>query len=314
MPEPLPREMFYNDSEDIIRFKNSINIDLGICPIPMTWLPFFVQMSRQLTKLIKVSVKKKFLRRFDFLLEHENILYKGPRFYQGICGVSAMWTMDVYKGRLIKCHVDSYSYGVISLCQITGHVEGNYHIYVRWKSNLPGHEYIEPDDELELTENDITFEICTEIPEAVAQLFHKKHSEEISCSDWIRIMNDECNYPKRPKRSAKVGDFPFIIDPDCDFPDTSFTLYFSDAVKKETEEKIIDNLWDFLSYYNIKHINKIHSIMNLKDIPGDQDRINDDKVVQVCIDFGNCSAKAIKSVEKWLRTYDFGDVEKVVVK
>lgn len=41
MQAPLPAELFYNDNQNIIRFKKSINIDLGIAPIRITWLPFF---------------------------------------------------------------------------------------------------------------------------------------------------------------------------------------------------------------------------------------------------------------------------------
>lgn len=60
MQAPLPAELFYNDNQNIIRFKKSINIDLGIAPIRITWLPFFDQMSQQLTRLIKKVLAKTF--------------------------------------------------------------------------------------------------------------------------------------------------------------------------------------------------------------------------------------------------------------
>lgn len=186
-------------------------------------------------------------------------------------------------------------------------------MWISWKSNLAGYEYIEPDDELNLQSEDITFEICTEIPENLAQEFYAKSTQEIDCNKWIAFINDESHYPQKPKRKTAANNFSFEISSDCDYPDVCFTICLRDKLNDELEEKIEKAFWEFTEYYNIKHKNYIHDIINIKDIVNYPDRIDDEKTVQICVDFGNCNPKVINSLEKWLRSYDFG-IEKIVAK
>lgn len=68
---------------------------------------------------------------------------------------------------MLKVNHNRYSYNLISVLAI--HKGVGKDIWIRWKSNVPGHEYIQPDDELDLQSGDITFEICSEVPEAVLE-------------------------------------------------------------------------------------------------------------------------------------------------
>lgn len=309
MQEPLPAELFYHDDQMIIRFKKSINIDLGIAPIRMAWLPFFDQMSQQLTQLIKKSVNKNFLRKYDYILWHEFGVYKGlPYKKHALNGMD--WTLDYYTGRFIKKHIDGYAYGKLSILPIIGTDQAD--MWIRWKSNLPGYEYIEPDDELNLTEQDITFEICTEIPENLAQRFYAR-SAKIDCSKWIALLNDESHYPKKARCKSAAGNFCFEIAPDCNYPDTCFTIYLRNKCNDEIEKKIENAFLEFTEYYNIEHKNNIHDIINVKNIADYPDRIDDEKIVQFHVDFGNCNPKVIESLVSWLRSYDFG-IEKINVR
>ena len=100
MQEPLSSDLFYHNDQNMICFEKNINIELGIYPIRKTWVPFFEQMSQQLTQLIKKDVNKNFLRKFDYFLLHEDVMYKGTP-YKIINSIGWEWT-QVYSCGLPK--------------------------------------------------------------------------------------------------------------------------------------------------------------------------------------------------------------------
>ena len=309
MQTPLPAELFYNDNQNVIRFKKSINIDLGIAPIRITWLPFFDQMSQQLTRLIKKSVGKNFLRAFDYSLWHESGLHKGTPYMKSMVnGINI--EVDYYCGCFIKRHINGFAYGKLSIIPIIGN--GKEDMWIRWKSNLADYQYIEPDDELNLRLEDITFEICTEIPENLAQEFYGNISDELNLSTWIELLNDETHYPQKPKYKAVANNFAFEISPDCDYPDVCFTIFLHDKPNCDLEGKIENAFWEFLGYYNVRHKDKIHDIINVKDMVEYPSIINDENVIQLHVDFGNSSPQAIEKLVDWFRDYNF-DIKKIIL-
>lgn len=145
---------------------------------------------------------------------HEGDLYKGTPYIKSMVNGMDI-EVDYYCGRFIKRHINGFAYSKLSIIPIIGN--GKEDMWISWKSNLAGYEYIEPDDELNLQSEDITFEICTEIPENLAQEFYAKSTQEIDCNKWIAFINDESHYPKKSKGKTVVSNFCFEIAPDCNY-------------------------------------------------------------------------------------------------
>ena len=78
------------------------------------------------------------------------------------------------------------------------------------------------------------------------------------------------------------------------------------------EGKIENAFWEFLGYYNVRHKDKIHDIINVKDMVEYPSIINDENVIQLHVDFGNSSPQAIEKLVDWLRDYNF-DIKKIIL-
>ena len=331
MQNPLPCDLFLEKNSDsdknLLNFKGSITLSRVTDPFRKTWVPFYRELSIQITKQIIAITAKKVCQYFTFYVLGKGGDYDGEPYVEQIkFRTTSPLLIDIapwmgqplerismrYRGKLHKLHQNGYAYGKLGVYNKIGESDSE-DMWIRWKSNLAGYEYIEPDDELNLQSEDITFEICTEIPENLAQEFYAKSTQEIDCNKWIAFINDESHYPQKPKRKTAANNFSFEISSDCDYPDVCFTICLRNKLNDELEEKIEKAFWEFTEYYNIKHKNNIHDIINVKDIVNYPDRIDDEKTVQICVDFGNCNPKVINSLEKWLRSYDFG-IEKIVAK
>ncbi len=328
MQEPLPAELFLSshaefDKSHHLFFKGSITLSRAVHPFRKTWLPFYRELSAQITKQIVAITAKKSLRRFDFIVATvECVEYDGEPYVERteseIFPPSYRVSTE-YRGRLVKLHKDGYAYGKLLVDDKTC-VRDPAELWIRWKSNLPDYEYIEPDDELDLTERDITFEICTEIldeiraeiPENLVMRFYESSAQQGDCNKWIEMIKYEIPRVKKKNRITAADEFPVDFAPDCDYPDTSFTIYLRNPCSDEQEKQIEAAFQEFMTDYNINHVNNIHDFMNLKEIADFPGRIDDEKVVQIGVDFGNCNPKVIEKLIKWLRCCGFG-IEKINV-
>jgi len=168
---------------------------------------------------------------------------------------------------------------------------------------LTDYDYIEPDDELILRPEDITFEICKAVPEEYILRFYAKTAEEFDCNQWLTLINDKRNYPQ--KRSKKKNDFICEISEKCQYPDTSFTLFFGDKVTQEQQDAAIREFVSFQEEWDTTHLWGIHDI-------GIAEEDCADDAVKIIVDFGSSNYKIVKDLIKWLRTSDL-PIRKVLI-
>ena len=321
--EPIPTSEILScnrDSENLLEFDECIKFCRGISPFRSNFLSFYRQMSMQLTSLLKQLTNKDFINQYKFILGYENITYTGKPYKQeyystkpaligffsnGEPNYYLMPTMTIdktaYNGRYFKIHKDGYAYGKLIVHTTIGDFDKT-HCYIRWKSNLSDYEYIEPDDELDLNPDDITFELCEDVSvDIVDELFYEydKVINGNTLENFIQFINDERHYPKKrnKKREKKNNDFPCEISESCEYPDVIFSLYFEQKKNNKLKKSVIDEFAAFQSHWESEHDYGIHTIIDADeiDISCDKDAVN------VFVDFGNCTPEIIEDVLDWLK-------------
>ena len=282
--------------EEMLRFGKNIVINRAVFPFKTKYLSFFEQLTTQITFSLKKHTKKNFVKYFNFIFKVKGCRYEGEPFTvkQIIKSPIKNYVLNVtyseYRGEFLKLHKDGYAYGCISMDNKVGLCD-SVDIWFRWKSNVPNYAYIEPDDELELTSNDITFEICKEIPKEYIERFYVKNIEEYDCNRWEQVINDESNYPKKRR---KKNDFPFEISSNCGFPDVVFSIFMNQKVTKSLCDEVVSEFSSFQLEWDANHIYGIHNI----ELKNEQ---IDDYLVEVVVDFGSSDYKIIMHLIKWLQ-------------
>ena len=138
-------------------------------------------------------------------------------------------------------------------------------IWIRWKSNLSGYEYIEPDDELQLENCDITFEVCVEVPEKISMLLlYKQTVYNVDFNGWIKFISDEKHYPQKKLKNQRNFSCNILLN--NNYPDITLIIEFNKIVDKDIENLTEKELNDFMVDWDSKHLYGIHDIMSVKDI------------------------------------------------
>ena len=285
-----------------LQFGKSFAVSRGVYPFKRAYLPFFEQMTTQLTALMKQQTKQNFVKHFAFFFRTRAYNRMGdPFFIEEITENHVFRRKDsVYRGEFLKLHKDGFAYGSIRISSKKGFSESA-EMWFRWKSNLPEYDYIEPDDALILRPEDITFEICKEVPEEYILRFYAKTAAEFDCGQWLTLINDPHNYPR--KRSRKKTEFTWEISETWRYPDAVFTLFLGDKVTPEQQDAVLQEFVDFQEEWDTTHLWGIHDIGFAEvDCPED--------AVKIAVDFGSSDVKIVKALIKWLQTGDL-DIRKV---
>ena len=313
MTRPISQAEFLPEydifKENRLQFGKSIAVNRGVHPFKRKYLPFYEQMATQLTALLKQHTRRNFVKYFDFIFHTKGHTRTGKPYIEQYI-IQSLNTNQVllrksteYRGEFHKLHKDGFAYGRVSMYNKIG-LSYSVDVWFRWKSNIPGYEYIEPDDELDLKPEDISFEICTQVPEEYILRFYAKSVEEYDCKEWIAVINDEHYYPK--KRSKKKTDFLCEIAENCQYPDTSFILFFNSKVTPNLQDEAISVFTSFQEEWDTTHLWGIHDII-LAD-----DKQDSENVIKIHIDFGSSDYKIIKALIKWLRCSSL-DLNKVII-
>lgn len=309
---PILQEEFLPQYEtvekDRLQFGKSIRISRSVHPFKKRYLPFYEQMATQLTALLKQYTRRSFEKRFDFSFRTRAYERMGKPYMEKIImqGVNSEMVIlrksTQYRGEFLKLHKDGYAYGNITMYNRIG-LSDSAEIWLRWKSNIPGYEYIEPDDELDLKPEDITFEICSQVPEEYTLRLFAKTAEEYDCNQWIDFLNDEHHYPQKREKKCE---FLCEVAENCQYPDTTVTLFFNDKVTQELADKTIKTFISFQEEWDTTHFWGIHSIGF-----ADEERQGENDI-KILVDFGSSDYQIIKALVKWLR-YSGLDINKVVI-
>ena len=311
MVRPISHKEFLPEYEmyekDKLQFENSIVVNRGVHPFKRKYLPFYEQMTTQLTALLKQYTHRNFVKYFDFSFRTRAYTRTGEPYMEELIiqGFNKVFLRKstVYRGEFHKLHKEGFAYGRVSMYNKIG-LNYSTDIWFRWKSNIPGYEYIEPDDELDLKSKDITFEICTQIPEEYILRFYAKSADEYDCNEWIAVINDEHHYPR--KRNRKQVDFLCEISENCQYPDTTFTLFFNSKVTQSIQDDAISAFVSFQEEWDTTHFFGIH------DIAIAEDQYDSENVIKILVDFGSSDYKIMKALIKWLR-YSSLDINRIEI-
>ena len=177
-----PSELYVEQLE--LKFKNYLNIICPFHPFKKTYLPFFREMTKQITKLMANQVpKREFIRavKMSYVVKHTR--YIGESYVRTFGPY--IFIENEHVGKLIKLHKDGFAYALIDLFS----EQGSAYLWIRWKSHLDAYPYIEADDELSLKSSDIEFEICSDPSEEYVLKLQGKNLNEIDSDDWIDFIN-----------------------------------------------------------------------------------------------------------------------------
>lgn len=299
MKKTIPKNQFLPQYEvfekENLKFGRSIAVSRGVHPFKIKYLPFFEQLAVQLTEQLKRYTNKNFEKYFDFTFRTKAHTRDGlPYINEYVCESSGKVFLSKsteYRGEFLKLHKDGYAYGSVTMSNRCG-FSGSADIWFRWISNIPDYEYIEPDNELELGPEDITFEICTTIPEEYIMRFYAKTAEEYDLNEWKKIINDGHYYPK--KRSKNKNDFLYEISESCNFPDVMFLIDIKEPVTEDLCDKIMEEFISFQQEWDTTHFFGIHDMWLVEEI-------SNDNIIKVFVDFGSSNFKIIKSLINWLQ-------------
>ena len=179
--------------------------------------------------------------------------------------------------------------------------------WIRWKSLRPEYEYIDYDSGLELTDKDIRFEICTELPEEIAkkaESLYRSPDFKVDCNSWIDSLKNGTYLPKPRKKLQNNTKpmFPYDLSEECAYPDVFYTLWFESGITDGLKERVEAAFVDFMDIWNEKHEeDAIHDIADAADIievPAD--------AICYAVDFGNADPKAVIDLLKHLHNSDLG--------
>lgn len=301
--EILPMYEFFEKHP--LTFGKNITITRGVFPFKLTYLPFFEQLSIQLTELLKQYTTKNFMRYFDFAFRtryrthygepytYKYIMeYHSPIKYSWMKPECLMESTE-YRGEFFKFHKDGFAYGVMGMSSKIAS-DNSAFIWLRWKSNLPGYEYIEPDDELDLKAEDITFEICDRAPDEFLLRLFAKTSDEFDFNVWKELINDEECYPKK-RNSKKKKNFPYEISENCAYPDVIVSIFLSEKITESIKEILISELASFQAEWDSSHDTGIHYM----DIMDEEDNNN---LIKIAIDFGDNDPDIIEALINYMRS------------
>jgi hypothetical protein len=219
MQTPLPAELFVPNitpnKKNMLFLKGYLTLFRPARPLRVTWLPFYHEFARQVTKEINTALGRKLCGYYEFQIFKKSKWYEGEPYVErtvhdltGMAVVVALhpWLTEpmdrintVYTDVLTKRHHNGYAYARLNVINKLGFGDSSY-MWIRWKSLHPDYEYIEADDALELTSNDIRFEICTELPIEIIEDEQRRYKEHLDLDEWKEFMTDEDHLPKRRKK------------------------------------------------------------------------------------------------------------------
>ncbi len=316
---PIPSDAvlpFYNHRREYrIKFKRGMTfIQSSPRPFKMEWVPFFETLSAQITAKIRKLVSRPFLSEFTFSFATANWLAIGPLyeyfdpFYYML--KQKMCISNRYEGKFAIDNVFPYSYGALIASTKRAYSKLlDAVIWIKWRSNIPGKDFILPYDAIELKPDDVTFEICETLPENLVQKYRQKWENEIDLMKWISVLGDDEVYDPPKRFIPKKCPTPFDTEYGrlTDYPDTTFVFRF----KKEPNNDAVSYLEKMLFYCGSDY--NIHDVMKV-DVPdrfaGSED---EHRLVAFGVDFGGSSPpRALKSLVRKLQNYDLG-IEKLTV-
>lgn len=318
-----------------IEFDFGFPLFVPVWPLCVKYVSFFEQLSGQLTPIIKSFSKKDIYETFDFRPKERDVFCKGEtyEYNQNVLFKNMYFDSDYtmrfhyeekivkfrdnrYYGEFYKMHKDGYAYGILSV-ELKKKPENSSDIWIRWKSNLPDFEYIEPDDELDLKPEDITFEICEHVPEEFIFEVYSKKSDKFDCNEWKAFINKATDNPKKRKRRRRRNEFIYHIADDCEYPDTTFTICFDEEITDALKDKVTQEFIGFQEYWDSMHSFGIHDIMLADDLKEFYDEnaiaeLNATGAVKVLVDFGSCDPIIIENLIDWLETSELNIIKMLI--
>ena len=217
---PLPYDTFLYEKVDALHgfsvlateipVKSCLTVYPGLYPIPVSSLSFYRQYAEQITRAMKdYGISKAVLRRHDLYMANEPGVHEGPpyllriswrRLNNGEMTVEEHVRAE-YRGKLRKIQQDGYGWCPVEVYRRGRSARGmtpaqlealppsdgaiSAVLWIRWRSHLADYPYVHPDDGLTLSDEDITFEICTAPPEALV----RQYTPGIDPGAWVAFMN-----------------------------------------------------------------------------------------------------------------------------
>ena len=309
----LPPELFLPYGEHF-KYRGAFTLTTPLLPCRKAYEPFFkelcLQVSKQITQLTgKKPDKYMFMCLFSKFSDRK--AYKGELY---VCQNSQdSGISDRYSNDMIKLHCNGYSYAEVGLACDKLNASNPGYFWIRWKSLRPEYEYIDYDCGLELTDKDICFEICTELPEEIAkkaESLYRSPKFKVDCNSWIDSLKNGTYLPKPRKKLPKNTKpmFPYDLSEGCAYPDVFYTLWFESGITDGLKERVEAAFVNFMDIWNEKHEeDAIHDIADAADII----EVRADAICYA-VDFGNADPKAVINLLKHLHNGDLG-ISKAVV-
>ena len=189
--EPLSEESFL-PLGGYLAPQNAFQLLLPLCPCRKVYGSFFWQLCCQVSKIIEKKTGTKARKDLYMCI---NARFKSKSIYDG----GAYQTIKTVYGKrfeeywysdtMVKLHCDGYSYAEVGFVGRPHSRTLGGDLWIRWKSLRPEYEYIDYDSGLELTEKDISFEICTKLPdsirkEAEGHYPYRSAIFQVDCNAW----------------------------------------------------------------------------------------------------------------------------------
>lgn len=323
-----------------LKFKNYLNITCPFHPFKKTYLPFFREMTKQITKqMIGNFSTCKFIKAVKIHYVLKSVEYIGDSYIKAFGPYTFIENRHV--GQLIKLHKDGYAYALLNV--FSDFIEWESYLWIRWKSHLAGYEYIEADNELPLKSTDIEFEICPNPPEEYVLKLQGKNLNEIDCNDWVDFINNIENKAQEPKKdvpfenalrifqkisnrpfpfnASKMGQvkgkmrYPFKLDYELEsWPDVIFEIWLKEPVTPETLKSVESTFHKFGEKWNGSlDEGNVGNENNFIDYMSDVEKGEVENMVQIHVDFGWCEPEVLFSVLEYLKSSKIS-IEKVVLK
>lgn len=307
--KPLPAELFLPWDANL-KFEAAFELVSPLRPCRKSYLPFFRELSYQISKQITEKTGKKPDKYLFMVLDIRfdiNTTYEDEPYIKTFSDYEVQFIEKWYEKNLIKLHYNGYSYAEVTLGCEKWNAKSPGHLWIRWKSLLPEYEYIDYDCELDLTEKDIAFEICTELPEYIrqkAESLYENPDNKVDCNSWIDSLKNGTYLPRRKKKlpKNKKSMFEYELSPECAYPDVLYTLWFQTEITQALKDRVECAFAGFMELWNEKHEeDSIHDMANAEgiiEVP--------ENTICYAVDFGNADPKAIIELLKHLHNSDLG--------
>ena len=160
-------------------------------PIKVSYLPFFNILGNQIAKEIYKITGISSLKKFVFFLTVKRTEYEGDEYVErvDIPNIGSFeFTRNIHYGKMFKLRKDGYSYAKIDI-DMKNDILSSY-IWIRWKSLLLDYKYIDAENELNLKNTDILFEICNTVSDEFLLQLQARNSSELQICEWINFIKN----------------------------------------------------------------------------------------------------------------------------